>query len=558
MSIQFLNNYPKNRLQEAIKKKDGSPLYGELWVYQQFLEFEENEFVQDKWFVKHSYNLSIHPAAKGKVEGEIDFIVLNKNGLLLIEVKGGGIEVENDIFYSKQGDIRYEAENPFVQVRDYTHSIRELLKPNKLFVYKAVVFPHENNFKLIGPQYQGYEFCFFSKKDFQTAKSQFEINKRFFIFIDELAKNSRYRMTKELYPYWKNEKIHREMWTYFPPLTSKEIQKIRNELFPNQYSTGFNVEKIKNEIILKENYEILKGLIKNKKIIIEGGPGTGKTVLAKKFIAEKLIRKQQGVFYCANNLIKNKLKYIFLEEYQVSTTKIIFETFHNPQADFQILSNLDFLVFDEAQEYFDKGLSDFIEKVIKENENIQILILYDSNQTIKSDFIETLFFYESYFIQEDNFSHFYFDKNYRCVQNPEIALISDLIKEGKFKDLLKSHSDTIIEFSHISQYIKLISSFIEHESFSVDNKIILVDSNIFHEFEEITEDIFFDKLEELTPENINNDTNKIRFTTPIKYRGLESKAVLVITDELTLRRRRQLYIGVTRAIRELKIGIWKL
>jgi len=92
MPIRLLNNYPENNLEKNITKKDGSPLYGELWLYKQFLNFNEYHKLpqNETWYLKHDYNLSTHPASKGKVEGQIDFILLSKYGILIIEIKGGG------------------------------------------------------------------------------------------------------------------------------------------------------------------------------------------------------------------------------------------------------------------------------------------------------------------------------------------------------------------------------------------------------------------------------------------------------------------------------------
>jgi hypothetical protein len=89
MPIKLLNNYPPNNLEKHITKKDGSPLYGELWLYKQFLQFNKNNLLENEnWYLKHDYNLSTHPASKGKVEGQIDFILLSKYGILIIEIKG--------------------------------------------------------------------------------------------------------------------------------------------------------------------------------------------------------------------------------------------------------------------------------------------------------------------------------------------------------------------------------------------------------------------------------------------------------------------------------------
>ena len=64
-------------------------------------------------------------------------------------------------------------------------------------------------------------------------------------------------------------------------------------------------------------------------------------------------------------------------------------------------------------------------------------------------------------------------------------------------------------------------------------------------------------LEELKESNINIPTSKIRYTTPIKYIGLENKSVYLITSDLDEKCKVQNYVAVTRAMDQVKIIIWK-
>ena len=159
MAVKLLNNYPENNLENNITKKDGSPLYGEIWVYKQFLKFNEYKLLENEnTFLKHDYNLSRHPASEDKVEGQIDFLFLSKYGLLIIEVKGGGLKVkENDVYISfdKNNPKGYATQNPFNQAKEYTHTLKELIDES-IFIYRAVVLPHESGFELRGPQLEGY------------------------------------------------------------------------------------------------------------------------------------------------------------------------------------------------------------------------------------------------------------------------------------------------------------------------------------------------------------------------------------------------------------------
>ena len=553
MSIILLNNYPENSLEKNIRKKDGTPLYGELWLYKQFLKFNEYNTLENNetWFLKHDYNLSTHPASKGKVEGQIDFILLSKYGVLIIEVKGGGLRVdENDQYFSYNKSGEYKTQNPFNQAKEYTHTLKELIDEG-VFIYRAVVLPSEAGFELRGPQLEGYKNLLFSKKDFSNfndGEDDRVINKIFYEFLIDLAKSSRSKILKELNPSWTTEKINKKRFEKYPELSSKKLKSLQSQLFPIQSSYGYNPERINSEIILKENYETLKGLRRNRKVLIQGAPGTGKTVLAKKFLAENILMNQKGIYYCANKLIKSKIEHSIIRDYGVNESLINFKVYSNNTINEKLSNDIDFIIFDEAQEYFNKGLFELIEKFEKEMELPKLLILYDPKQTIIYNFSD-ISFYTDFYI-DNGFTHYLFDETYRCGQNENIITISsDILNSIEIKDI----PNTIKTVDRL----KVIKEIIDETKFLKSEQVILVHSSLIEGFKEIANDYFNKDLEELIETNINIPSSKIRFTTPIKYRGLENKAVYLITDNLNEKSKVQNYVAVTRAMEHVKIVLWE-
>lgn len=553
MPVTLLNNYPVNNLNKCITRKDGSPLYGEIWLYQQFINFNKYNFIQDEtWLLKHDYNLSTHPASKGKVEGQIDFILLSKYGVLIIEIKGGGLKVdENDQYFSyKNNGEEYKTQNPFNQAKEYTHTLKELIDKG-IFIYRAVVLPGEAGFNLRGPQLEGYKNLLFSKKNFEhldEVHDEKAINKLFYEFLIDLAKSSRSKILKELNPSWSINKISTKIFEVYPELSSKKIKSLKSELFPVQSSYGFNPEKINTEIILKENYETLKGLRRNRKVIIQGAPGTGKTVLAKKFLAENILKQQKGIYYCANKLIKSKIQHSITRDYGINENLIKFKVYHQNLINEDLSTDVDFIIFDEAQEYFNKGLFELIEKIEKFIEHSKLLILYDPKQTIIYNFNDIAFYTDFYI--ENGFTHYLFDETYRCGQNEKIISLSDNILNGKE---IKQYDIVIEEFDKL----KIIKQIIDETKFLKTEKIILVHKSLIDNFKEIVRGYFSEELEELIESNINIPSSKIRFTTPIKYRGLENKAVYLFTEELNESSKVQNYVAITRAMEQVKIIVWK-
>lgn len=558
MPVHFIDNYPKNNLESKICKKDGTPLFGEIWVYKELLKFNENGFLSNEtWYVKHNYNLSRHPSSEGKVEGQIDYLIVSRFGILIIEVKGGGIEVdEYDTYYSydsKDKSKRYESQNPFNQAKEYVHSLKNLIDSNP-FIYRAVIFPHESGFRLLGPQLSGYEYLFFSKKNIDAKGEGFPQNELFFNFLIGLARDARKNIILQLNPNIDKQKLAGNIWQKFPDLNKKEIERIKSELFPIQDTYGFNPDKIRNEIILEENYEILKGLRKNKKVMVQGAPGTGKTVLATKFLAENIIKQHKGIFFCANKLLKSKMEFLIFEEYKLDPNLIKFRIYYEGIKPEEIDEEIDFIIIDEAQEFFDKGIYDFIHAVDKRLKSPKWLILYDPEQTIIQDF-KDIDWYTDFFM-ESSFVHYLFDTVWRCSQNEDISIITSLLKTSQYKKIHKDYSKFIIEVKETQDKIKEIKNIIDIVKNEFFKHVILIDSSLYDAFKEIANDYFEKELEELTEANINLKNKKIRFTTPIKYRGLEAENVIIITSGFTDKTRIQNFIGATRAIYQLNFILW--
>ncbi len=555
MPIHFIDNYPKNDLESIIVKQDGSPLHGEIWVYRQFIQFNDNNLLpNDTWFLKHNFNLSKHPASKRKIEGQIDFLLLSKSGILIIEVKGGGLSVdENDTYYSHSGNNKYETQNPFNQVKEYLHSLKDFMETST-FIYKSVVFPHEAGFELKGPQLSGYTDIFFSKRNYISTQSEVGTNKVFFDFIYKLGAKTKIKNIAILNPHWSKEKINVEFSTIYPELSRIELGRLKNELFPSQQSYGYNPQRINDEVILNENYEILRGLRRNKKTMIQGAPGSGKTVLATKFLAENILRQQKGILYCANKLMRTRFEYIILNDYKLDPNLISFEIFSDIIISDNVEKNVDFLIFDEAQEYFEKGLFDFISKLDQKLDFPKVMILYDPEQSIISDSKE-LSWYTDFFV-ESGYTHYHFDKIYRCTQNTSIATVSTQILHNDYTKVLCTKS-IIQESKTIPDNLQFINEIIKDSKFTQSEKIILVHSDVLEDFKKLTLNIFKKEIEELTEQNINISSVKIKYTTPLKYRGLENKSVYLITKEISDKTKVQNYVGVTRAMEQLKFILWK-
>lgn len=202
-----------------------------------------------------------------KLISEVDFLLLTSKGILCIEVKGGIIERQNGLWYStnKRGVKIDLKKNPFNQSETCMFAVRDLLGKkcknilNHVNVGYAVVFPE----------------CIFCDHDSNELRTE--------VLLDN--KNSNYDSEIDrVYSYWYNELLtkHRQMCR---DLDSGEMSFLR-KLFRADInaipSVSMSVNRVEQEIVelTDEQFSILDVMDDNKRMIIHGGAGTGKTMLA--------------------------------------------------------------------------------------------------------------------------------------------------------------------------------------------------------------------------------------------------------------------------------------
>lgn len=112
--------------------------------------------LSDGWTVIH--HVSWQSKRNGRQgDGEADFVLVHPNkGLLVLEVKGGGVTLNNGRWRSvdRHGDT-HEIKNPYEQATDSKHALldwlREIGVVDQVRVGHAVAFPHLNKVPALGP-----------------------------------------------------------------------------------------------------------------------------------------------------------------------------------------------------------------------------------------------------------------------------------------------------------------------------------------------------------------------------------------------------------------------
>ncbi len=210
----------------------------------------------DDWIVLHHVSWQSQRGGR-QGDGEADFVILHpKRGLLVLEVKGGGIEIHDGRWSTidRRGD-RHKIKNPFEQATDSKHALigwlteRGLAK--RVRIGHAVAFPHMATLPNVGPA--GSAAISFTKPDLNDIVAT----------IDRCF-------------------VH---WNLEAKLAVNDVTTLIGLLAPT-VSVGPNLAgkaaEAEQDLLLftADQVEAFAGLRASRGGLILGGAGTGKTVLA--------------------------------------------------------------------------------------------------------------------------------------------------------------------------------------------------------------------------------------------------------------------------------------
>lgn len=565
-------------LEAIITQSDGSPLYGEIEMFRRiYSDCAKSEYTWHFW-----HNLRLPISVNRQNEIQIDFLLVSAKGVTIIEVKGGRIGIEQGMFYYDVfPEPKFMERTPFDQARDYMYALinNRVISASQLFIDTVCAFPHTKMEHTSSNPNTDLGYKLWSKNQHDTSSLSFAD------FCIEVLETDKIRKG------W-----HR------PDLQEQEVEVAIQSLLYSFADRNRNVYAERGmEAILQrlniDNLSALNSLQKNERLFIEGGPGTGKTTIARAYIEK--YHTLRGLYLCWNKLLEAKIKselwraglpncdvqqfasYILSLQTRIGSTKLSLEDISTGVANKELellffdyrkqpdFVPFDYVIIDEAQDILDKGivpLLNALTSVTKDGVSTgRYLVFFDTEQGYNN---------ESRQIDEiaDALAHhgarFVLDTNKRVPTNKEIVSFAKMLLDGiSPKDLFQriindNYASTQVFFfdgaKQLIKHINQIKKEIMEGARNWNEYVILADSSTKIEQSSGNEKLYdriatIEGIKELTPKNICQDTSEIPFTSMLAFKGLECKHVILVINGRTEISAFELYVGMTRAIMDLRL-----
>lgn len=492
-------------------------------------------------YVFHSISTSGYLKNDNKFyDGEADFVIFDiYSGIMVIEVKGGALRVENGVWYqtnlSTNGTKKLD-QSPYSQAQGNKYALRKLLK--------------KENYKINVP----VNYCVW------------------FPMIESLPKNLRedealITLTRSSLD--DSEKSLRKIFNFYNSYNSLNISDAEGRAIVDTISPKFElVQSMKSKMddlnlefirLTNEQSRLLDYLDEQEEACINGAAGTGKTVIAIEK-ARRLSKEGRVLFLCFNRLLAAELIVNLSDNKQIKVANIhglFWDISKSPKqidsknedsiTEFLMseeFSNLGFdhIIIDEGQDFEEDHI--LVLKEYVKNRSGNFYVFYDRNQVVH--------FKKNNKLNWVNQMECKLKLSINCRNTVQIAETSlSLFEDGKIKKerMIEGDLSTFSAYDSRDTLYKMLKSII---SFYTANKVPLEDITIVT-LKSFSNSILAD-VDRIGNYRLSKDSvvkTHVRFTTARKFKGLESNVVIVIDfDDETMsseENRNSFYVASSRA-----------
>ena len=480
----------------------------------------------DDWVGLHSLRLDWH---LNQVEGEIDFLLIGPVGIFTVEVKGGRIEFDGNVWTStdRDGVIHKLRKSPMRQASDAMWSLKNVLcgprfanakKIAKLARWGCIVVLTDSDIRVPSVEWHP------DKTVVSSALLNFEA------FSASLKSAIQYHVNQD--PQHRN-------------IDPDEIKILTQSCRPI-FDT---VPSLKEELLhhdeiamalTSEQYRVLDWAMGNPRIICAGGAGTGKTLVALEVARRKRDSGCTVTFTCGSQPL------IDLLARQPRTSDINFVEW--TQLDDS--PKVDFLVIDEAQDFLGSGFEKVVSSILKSgltqgewfvslDPNMQSGL----NKPFDKEYLEILKSYATLMRLNKNVRN-----TLTIIEQTQWATKADLGVEGTGSGpgvFWAASSDPLSEGDLVAREVRRLLD--EESTHPSEIAILYLNPSAKPQFsEEASRELGIPLLELSGPNHVCGVT----FASAAAFKGLERQAILIVgarnLDEV-INPLHHLYTGMSRA-----------
>jgi hypothetical protein len=483
----------------------------------------------------HSQNLPEHSY---KEWCEIDYVLVTRMGVLVLELKGGRISRDRDgiwLYKDRFGVDHRKSEGPFEQASSGKYALKSALE-NQLGVSNVrdisfgwgCVFPDTVHIPELSE----------TPKESILGAKECKTSETLSVALTRLQK------------YWFSKK------NYYRELSAERIHGIHMALRPSfevSPALSSRVDSIIRKMVslTDSQYMIVDAADDCRRLLCTGGAGTGKTLVALEVARREAAKGKRVGFISSGVLFGAYLKQV------LAPAGVEFLELELISGKARIQSGdrrFDCLVLDEAQDMMNFELLDILGEILEgglEDGNWQLFLDPNNQQGLLGNYDEDAFNY----VKELSDHSLRLKQN--CRNTPQIILQTQLLTGADIGvSKLDGQGEKVIlkKFSNSEGCRKLVADQIKSwqmEGAELEEVTLLT----FGKFEEAFPDGFQgsvgSKLYELTPDAIRErPKGRLGYCSAAEFKGLESRYIIfaglesLADDAIDLRK---FYIGLTRA-----------